>query len=151
MNGTRKTVPDRPARREAWNNTIDFYIKDGMLPSSAANWAHPKWLETYGHRRGNPPAREGRDVLPAIDIKVLVSQLIQDGRHLMDCQKYTEAAEAFHTALTYSADASMPTGTLRALMRYKEAAEEAARRGRARAANPGSLKRRLLSENGYCD
>ena len=39
-------VPDKPARREAWNNTVDAYILDGLLPESAGNWSHPSWLET---------------------------------------------------------------------------------------------------------
>jgi len=39
-------VPDKPARREAWNNTVDAYIRDGLLPKSAGNWTHPSWLET---------------------------------------------------------------------------------------------------------
>lgn len=33
---------DKPALREAWNNTIDGYIKDRILPEKAANWVHPK-------------------------------------------------------------------------------------------------------------
>jgi len=40
-------IPDKPARREAWNNTIDAYIRDRMLPEAAGNWAHPRWLETW--------------------------------------------------------------------------------------------------------
>jgi len=47
-------IPDKPARREAWNNTVDAYISDGLLPESAENWSHPRWLETYGHRGRNP-------------------------------------------------------------------------------------------------
>ena len=42
----RDGIPDKPARREEWNNTVDFFIKDGQLPESAGNWAHPRWLET---------------------------------------------------------------------------------------------------------
>lgn len=50
-------VPDRPARREAWNDTVDAYIKDGKLSERAADWSHPRWLETY---RPNPETtREG--------------------------------------------------------------------------------------------
>jgi hypothetical protein len=37
---------DKPARREAWNNTVDAYIRDRQLPESAGNWGHPRWLET---------------------------------------------------------------------------------------------------------
>lgn len=44
-------VPDRPARCEAWNDTVDSYIKDGILSESAYNWSHPRWLETA---RRNP-------------------------------------------------------------------------------------------------
>ena len=42
----RSGFPDKPGRREAWNNTIDAYIKDGTLPEAAGNWSHPRWLET---------------------------------------------------------------------------------------------------------
>jgi len=38
-------IPDKPARREAWNNTVDAYIKDGMLPERAGDWKKPDWLE----------------------------------------------------------------------------------------------------------
>ena len=38
--------PDKPGRREAWNNTVDSYIRDRQLPESAGNWTHPRWLET---------------------------------------------------------------------------------------------------------
>jgi hypothetical protein len=44
--------PDKPARREAWNNTVDAYIRDRQLPESAGNWTHPRWLETW-----RPPQR----------------------------------------------------------------------------------------------
>lgn len=51
-------VPDKPARREAWNDTVDAYIRDGRLPESAGNWTHPRWLETrvceVEDRFGNP-------------------------------------------------------------------------------------------------
>ena len=40
-------VPDKPARREAWNNAVDAYIRDRMLPEAAGNWGHPRWLETW--------------------------------------------------------------------------------------------------------
>jgi len=32
---------DKPAIREAWNNTIDSYIKDGKLPEKAGDWSSP--------------------------------------------------------------------------------------------------------------
>lgn len=35
---------DRPARAEAWNNTVDAYVRDRLLPRNAVNWAYPKWL-----------------------------------------------------------------------------------------------------------
>ena len=40
-------IPDKPARREAWNDTVDAYIKDRQLPEAAGNWSHPRWLETH--------------------------------------------------------------------------------------------------------
>jgi hypothetical protein len=43
-------IPDKPARREAWNDTVDAYIRDRMLPEAAGNWSHPRWLETYRPR-----------------------------------------------------------------------------------------------------
>lgn len=38
-------IPDRPARREAWNNSLDAMIQDGQLSRRAENWGHPRWLE----------------------------------------------------------------------------------------------------------
>lgn len=32
---------DKPAIREAWNNLIDSYIKDGQLPEKAGDWSCP--------------------------------------------------------------------------------------------------------------
>lgn len=32
---------DYPARREEWNNTIDFMVKDRQLPQRAVNWSCP--------------------------------------------------------------------------------------------------------------
>jgi hypothetical protein len=55
-------IPDKPARREAWNDTVDFYIQEGMLPESAGNWSHPRWLET---RKPNPMGPVGRTALGA--------------------------------------------------------------------------------------
>jgi hypothetical protein len=43
---------DRPARREAWNDTVDAYIRERVLPEAAGNWTHPSWLETW-----SPPQR----------------------------------------------------------------------------------------------
>jgi len=51
-------IPDRPARREAWNDTVDAYIRYGDLPERAGDWDHPKWLETARVRlssRGRNP------------------------------------------------------------------------------------------------
>jgi hypothetical protein len=42
----RDGIPDRPARREAWNDSVDAAIKADALPESAGDWKHPKWLET---------------------------------------------------------------------------------------------------------
>jgi hypothetical protein len=47
----RSGSPDKPARREAWNNTVDVYIRDGTLPEAAGNWSHPRWLETAQRKR----------------------------------------------------------------------------------------------------
>ena len=44
-------IPDKPARREAWNDTVDAYIQDGILPQSAGDWSHPRWLETLKPQR----------------------------------------------------------------------------------------------------
>lgn len=43
---------DGPLRRETWNNMVDSYMQDGVLPRSAGDWAHPSWLEPK--RRRNP-------------------------------------------------------------------------------------------------
>ena len=40
-------IPDKPARRETWNDTVDAYIRDRALPEAAGNWSHPRWLETW--------------------------------------------------------------------------------------------------------
>lgn len=42
----RTGFPDKPGRRQAWNDTIDAYIRDRVLPEAAGNWSHPRWLET---------------------------------------------------------------------------------------------------------
>ena len=49
----RSGFPDKPRRREAWNNTIDAYIRDRSLPEAAGNWTHPRWLETWQPKRRN--------------------------------------------------------------------------------------------------
>ncbi len=54
----RDGIPDKPARREEWNNTVDAFIRSGELHESAENWSHPKWLETAKVRHFNP--RHGR-------------------------------------------------------------------------------------------
>ena len=43
--------PDRPMRREAWNNAVDADIQDGILSERAYDWSHPSWLESYGFRK----------------------------------------------------------------------------------------------------
>lgn len=40
---------DKPALRQAWNDTIDSMIKDGTLNKRAGNWSHPKRFY-YAHR-----------------------------------------------------------------------------------------------------
>lgn len=32
---------DRIMRYEEWNNAVDFYIKDKMLPKKAYDWSNP--------------------------------------------------------------------------------------------------------------
>ena len=41
-------IPDKPARREAWNNYVESLRVDGTISYSAAeNMDHPDELETY--------------------------------------------------------------------------------------------------------
>jgi len=47
----RSGFPDKPGRREAWNNTIDAYIRNRTLPESAGDWSHPRWLDTAQSKR----------------------------------------------------------------------------------------------------
>lgn len=56
-------IPDRPARREAWNNTVDAYIRDRQLPEAAGNWSHPRWLDTWRPHRAH--ATRARKKTPA--------------------------------------------------------------------------------------
>lgn len=61
----RDGVIDRPARRTAWNETVDAYIKDGKLSERAGDWAKPRWLETYRpNPQENPGARASNDCGP---------------------------------------------------------------------------------------
>ena len=40
-------VPDKPARREAYNNKIDSYCKEGIITEKDGdNWCIPSSLET---------------------------------------------------------------------------------------------------------
>jgi hypothetical protein len=40
-------IPDKPARREAYNNKVDAYQKDGIITEEQAqNWCIPDSLET---------------------------------------------------------------------------------------------------------
>ncbi len=57
-------IPDKPARREAWNNAIDGYIQDRMLPEAAGNWTHPSWLETGYRSRGSSGNRHATKKKP---------------------------------------------------------------------------------------
>jgi len=34
-------VPDYDARCQNWNDTVDFYVRDGTLPPNAGEWRHP--------------------------------------------------------------------------------------------------------------
>lgn len=49
--------PDKPARREAWNDYVDSLVKDGSVSSEAADgWHHPARLETENVlREATPP------------------------------------------------------------------------------------------------
>jgi len=45
-------IPDKPMRREAWNNWIDGLAQDGTITErQAETWGHPRWLETWKGRR----------------------------------------------------------------------------------------------------
>lgn len=46
---------DKPALREAWNNTVDSFMRDGTLPKRAGNWSHPKRFYTPSENREFPP------------------------------------------------------------------------------------------------
>jgi hypothetical protein len=49
---TRAGPPDRPMRREMWNNFVDGLQKDGVITREQAySWSHPSWLETWGAGR----------------------------------------------------------------------------------------------------
>lgn len=42
-NGSTAISPtDKPALRQAWNDTIDQFCKAGELPDRARDWSHPK-------------------------------------------------------------------------------------------------------------
>ena len=62
----RDGIPDKPARREAWNDAVDAYMRDRRLPENAGNWGHPRWLETYRprassrHATKKPPGKKGQ-------------------------------------------------------------------------------------------
>ena len=84
----REGFPDKPARREAWNNTIDSYIRDRTLPEAAGNWAHPRWLETWKPARSHhattartkSPAQLDREIAEALAAK---SGLSKHQRYLL--------------------------------------------------------------------
>lgn len=40
-------IPDRPARREAWNNYVDELLRDRRVSPAAEHWTHPRGLETW--------------------------------------------------------------------------------------------------------
>lgn len=56
-------VPDKPARRETWNDMVDAYVQDGVLPRGAINWSHPRWLET-ARIQDNPKVRRAEKKAP---------------------------------------------------------------------------------------
>src|SRR5687767_8101318 len=39
---------DKPALRQAWNDTIDAMCKAGELPDRARDWSHPQHFYKYG-------------------------------------------------------------------------------------------------------
>lgn len=39
--GTDMPTADIPLRREEWNNLIDCYVKDNLLPRKAMDWSAP--------------------------------------------------------------------------------------------------------------
>lgn len=39
---------DKPALRQAWNDTIDAMCKAGNLPDRARDWSHPRRFYRYG-------------------------------------------------------------------------------------------------------
>ena len=41
---------DKPALRQAWNDSVDMYIRDKALPERAANWSHPARFYTDSER-----------------------------------------------------------------------------------------------------
>lgn len=60
------SIPDRPALRQAWNDTIDGMCKDGKLSSKARDWSHPRRFYTYGskenpHRKSAHYERKTKD------------------------------------------------------------------------------------------
>ena len=67
----RSGFPDKPGRREAWNNTIDAYIRDRTLPEAAGNWSHPRWLETAQRKR----SRDDYDAHATMKTKKSAAQL----------------------------------------------------------------------------
>ena len=40
-------IPDKPARRECYNNKVDLFLKNGLITEKKANnWCIPPHLET---------------------------------------------------------------------------------------------------------
>lgn len=42
------SASDKPALRQAWNDTIDRMHRDGKLPDKALNWLHPRHFYNNG-------------------------------------------------------------------------------------------------------
>lgn len=42
------SATDKPALRQAWNDTIDGMCRDNKLPDKAMNWAHPRRFYNNG-------------------------------------------------------------------------------------------------------
>ena len=55
--------PDYPARRQAWNDTIDALIKDGILPERAGNWQKPADIEGKPTKRAQAANIERPDAI----------------------------------------------------------------------------------------
>lgn len=86
-------IPDKPARREAWNDTVDAYIRDRELPKTAGDWMHPRWLETW-----RPPERNHARVHHSTAKKKSTSQLDKEiAETLRKGRQQHATKQGFHT------------------------------------------------------